>query len=69
VFRVVLSAGGGAEHLRGAAIGVGAPKGSAAGVADLEAGGGEPGGTVTGLEVGGGEARGSVLKPKLFKGH
>jgi hypothetical protein len=52
--------------LRGSAIAVWAPKGSAAGVADLEVGGGEPGGTVVGLEVGGGEPRGTVLKPKLF---
>jgi hypothetical protein len=68
VFRVVLSAGGGAGHLRGAAIGVWAPKGSSAGVADLKMGGGEPGGTVMDLEVGGGEPKGTVLKPKLFKG-
>jgi hypothetical protein len=69
VFRVVLSAGGGAGRLRGTAIGVWVPKGSSAGVTDLEAGGGEPRGAVTGLEVGGGEPRGTVLKPKLFKGH
>jgi hypothetical protein len=69
VFRVVLSAGGGAYRLRGVAIGVWAPKGSSAGVAGLEVHGGEPIGTVTGLEVGGGEPRGTVLKPKLFKGH
>jgi hypothetical protein len=42
--------------------------GLAAGVADLQARNGEPGGTVAGLEVGGGEPTGTVLKPKLFKG-
>jgi hypothetical protein len=68
VFRGLLSAGGGAEHLRGEAIGVWAPKGSSAGVTDLKMGGGEPGGTVADLEVGGGEPTGTVLKPKLFKG-
>jgi hypothetical protein len=68
VFRGVLSAGGGAECLRGGATGVWAPKGSSAGVADAKIGGGEPGGTVADLEVGGGEPRGTVLKPKLFKG-
>jgi hypothetical protein len=69
VFQVVLSVGGGAECLGGAAIGVWAPKGSAAGVTGLEVDGGEPIGTVAGLEVGGGEPRGTVLKPKLFKGY
>jgi hypothetical protein len=69
VFRGVLSVGGGAECLRGGAIGVWAPKGSSAGVTDLKGDGGEPGWTVADLEVGGGEPRGTVLKPKLFKGH
>jgi hypothetical protein len=69
VFRGVFSAGGGAESLRGGAIGVWAPKGSSAGVADLKGDDGEPGGTVTDLEVGGSEPRGTVLKPKVFKGH
>jgi hypothetical protein len=69
VLRGVLSAGGRPECLRGGgAIGVWAPKGSSAGVADPKMGGGEPGGTVADLEVGGGEPRGTVLKPKLFKG-
>jgi hypothetical protein len=68
VFRVVLLVGRGAGCLYGMAISVWALKGSAAGVADLEVGGGEPGVTVVGLEVGGGESRGTVLKAKLFKG-
>jgi hypothetical protein len=68
VFRGVLSAGGGAERLRGGAIGVWAPKGSSAGVVDLKGDSGGPGGTVVDLEVGGGEPKGTVLKPKLFKG-
>jgi hypothetical protein len=68
VFRGVLSVGGGAERLRGGAIGVWAPKGSLAGVADLKGDGGGPGGTVAYLEVRGRDPRGTVLKPKLFKG-
>jgi hypothetical protein len=51
VFRGVLSAGGGAQRLHGGAIGIWAPKGSLAGVADLVVGGREPRGAVTDLEV------------------
>jgi hypothetical protein len=68
VCRVVLSAGGGAGRLRGAAIGVWALKGSSAGVTDVKMGSGEPGGTVADLEVGGGEPKATMLKPKLFTG-
>jgi hypothetical protein len=70
VFRGVLSAGGGAERLRGGgASGVWAPKGMSAGIAWLKGDGGEPGGTVADLEEGGGEPMGIVLKPKFLRGH
>jgi hypothetical protein len=69
VFRGLLSAGWGVEHLCGRAIGVWVPKGLSAGVTELKGDGGEPGGTVPDLEEGGREPRGTVLKPKFFKGH
>jgi hypothetical protein len=69
VFRAVLSAGGGAERLRGGgAIGTWAPKGMLAGIAGLKGDGGEPGGTVADLEEGGGEPIETVLKPKFLRG-
>jgi hypothetical protein len=69
VFRGVLLAGGGAEHLHGGAIGVWAPKGLAVGVMSMEVGGREPRGAVADLKVGGGQPRETMLKLKLFKGY
>jgi hypothetical protein len=69
LFRGLLSAGGGAERLRGGgAIGVWAPKSMSAGVVELKGDGGEPGGTVADLEEGGGEPMETVLKPKFLRG-
>jgi hypothetical protein len=51
------------------AIGVGAPKGSSAGVTELKGDSIEPRGTVMDVEEGGREPRGTVLKPTFFKGH
>jgi hypothetical protein len=70
VFHGVLSAGGGAERLRGrGAIGVRAPKGMSAGIAGLMGDGREPGGTVADLEEAGGKPIETVLKPTSLRGH
>jgi hypothetical protein len=70
VFLGVLSAGGGAEHLRsGGAVSIWAPKGMSAGIAGLKGDGREPGGTVADLEEGGSKPIETMLKPKFLRGH